>query len=159
MTPCYVLRRNLCSSLNATLAYKHKDRTLYYKEVMLIKEHSNQSTRLIRLNCYSRQQLNNYDYLTIHLKAASIELHRSHAVQPDWVVYERFLATNFLTWPWWWSSGSPSTRTIRVRIPLTPTVFLQNLCLKRTKKTKRPGWPIWKNNFVTKLSQLLLDFK
>ena len=26
--------------------------------------------------------------------------------------------------PWWWSAYSPSTRTIQVRIPLKPTVFL-----------------------------------
>ena len=42
--------------------------------------------------------------------------------------------------PWWWSACSPSTPTIRVRIPLKPTVFSVKLCLKRTKiNKKRPG--------------------
>ena len=36
-----------------------------------------------------------------------------------------------------WSACSPSTPTIRVRIPLTPTVFLYKLCLKRTKINKK----------------------
>ena len=39
-----------------------------------------------------------------------------------------------------WSACSPSTPTIRVRIPLKPKVFSIILCLKRTKiNKKRPG--------------------
>ena len=39
-----------------------------------------------------------------------------------------------------WSACLPSTPTIRVRIPLKPTVFSVILCLKRTKiNKKRPG--------------------
>ena len=36
-----------------------------------------------------------------------------------------------------WSARSPSTPTIRVRIPLTPTVFLYKLCLKKMKINKK----------------------
>ena len=36
-----------------------------------------------------------------------------------------------------WSSGEPSTPTIRVRIPLNHPIFSVNLCLKRTKVNKK----------------------
>ena len=36
-----------------------------------------------------------------------------------------------------WSACSPSTPTIRVPIPLMPTVFLYKLCLKRMKINKK----------------------
>ena len=38
-----------------------------------------------------------------------------------------------------WSACSPYSPMIRVRIPLTPTVFPYNLCLKRTKIKKEAG--------------------
>ena len=48
--------------------------------------------------------------------------------------------------PWWWSACSPSTPTIQVQIPLTPTVFFCKIFVwKERKLTKRGrGWPIWK---------------
>ena len=39
--------------------------------------------------------------------------------------------------PWWWSECSPSTSTIRVRIPLNSTIFLYNLYLIGTKINKK----------------------
>ena len=36
-----------------------------------------------------------------------------------------------------WSACSPSLPTIRVRIPLKPTIFSVKLCLKRTKINKK----------------------
>ena len=36
-----------------------------------------------------------------------------------------------------WSACLPSIPTIRVRIPLKPKVFLENLCLKGTKINKK----------------------
>ena len=39
--------------------------------------------------------------------------------------------------PWWWSECSPSTWTIRVRIPLNSTIFLYNLYLIGTKINKK----------------------
>ena len=57
-----------------------------------------------------------------------------------------------------WSAVSPSIPTIRVLIPLKPTVCLYNLCLKRSKiNKKRPGLvPFFKKSFSNE--QMQLDF-
>ena len=47
-----------------------------------------------------------------------------------------------------WSSGKPFTPTTQVRIPVKPTVFLYNLCLKKKEnKQKDSGVGPLKSNF------------
>ena len=51
----------------------------------------------------------------------------------------------FKPW-WWWSACSSYIPTIRVRIPLTPTVFSFKICVffkNENKQTRDRGWSIF----------------